>query len=112
MSSTAQGCFQYHNILRFQPRPTSYFTSPVDTDSPVSSFRILLDRPMLRNIKKCTVEEGRKRTGDQIWDVSLHELDKFIGLVVRDVVWTLEEKNFPRGVIGVVRGVIGGKTSL
>ena len=45
---------------------------------------------MLRNIKKCTVEEGRKQTEDQTWDVSLYELNKFIGLVV-------------------ARGVIGGQ---
>ena len=82
MSSAAQGRLQSHNILRFQPGPTSYSTSRIDTDSPASSFRILFDEPMLRNIKKCTVEEGRRRTGDQTWDVSLDKLDKFIGLVV------------------------------
>ena len=70
--------------------PTSYSTSRIDTDSLVSSFRILFDEPMLRNIKKCSIEEGRRRTGDQTWDVSLHELDKFIRLVV-------------------ARGVIGGR---
>ena len=36
---------------------------------------------MLRNIKKYTVEEGRRRTGDQTWDVTLDELDQFIGMV-------------------------------
>ena len=91
VSFAAQGRLQSHNILRFQPGPTSYSTSRVDTDSPVSAFRILFDEPMLRNIKKCTVEEGRRRTGDQTWDVSLHELHKFIGLVV-------------------ARGVIGGRS--
>ena len=90
VSSAAQGRLQSHNILRFQPGPTSYSTNRVDTDSPVSSFRMLFHEPMLRNIKKCTVEEGRRRTGDQIWDVSLHELDKFIGFLV-------------------ARGVIGGR---
>ena len=43
---------------------------------------------MLRNIKKCTVEEEQRRTGNQTWDVSLHELDKFIGLVIARVVMT------------------------
>ena len=90
VSSAAQGRLQSHNILRFQPGPTSYFTSRIDTDSPVSFFRKLFDEPMLRNLKKCTVEEGRRRTGDQTWDVSLHELDKSIELVV-------------------ARGVIGGR---
>ena len=90
VSSAAQGRLQSQNILRFQPGPTSYSTRRVDSDSPVSSFRILFDEPMLRNIKKCTVEEGRRQTGDQTWDVTLHELDQFIGLVV-------------------ARGVIGGR---
>ena len=93
VSSAAQGRLQFHNTLCFQPGPTSYSTSCVDTDSPVSSFRILVYEPMLRNIKKCTVEEGRRRTRDQTWDVSLHELDKFIGLLVaRDVIGG---QNFP-----------------
>ena len=35
VSSAAQGRLQSHNILRFQPGPTSYSTSCVDTDSPV-----------------------------------------------------------------------------
>ena len=65
MSSAAQGRLQSHNILQFQPGSTSYSTSRVDTDGPVSLFRILFDEPMLRNIKKCTVEEGQRRTGDQ-----------------------------------------------
>ena len=90
VSSAAQGRLQSHNILRFQPGPTSYSTSRVDTDSPVSVFRILFDKPMLRNIKKCAVAKRRRRTGDQTWDVSLHKLEKFIGLVV-------------------ARGVIGGQ---
>ena len=51
-SSAAQGRLQSHNILLFQPGPTSYSTSRIGTDSPVSSFRILFNEPMLRNIKK------------------------------------------------------------
>ena len=90
VSFAAQDRLQSHNILRFQPEPTSYSTSRVDTDSPVSSFRILFDKPMLRNIKKGTVEKEQRRFGDQTWDVFLHEFDKFFGLVV-------------------ARGVIGGR---
>ena len=94
VSFAAQGRLQYHNILRFQLGPTSYFTSRVDTDRLVSWFRILFGKPMLRNIKKSTVEEGRRRTGDHTWDVSLHELDKFIELVVARGV--IEGRNFPQ----------------
>ena len=88
VSSVAQGRLQSHNILRFQLGSTSYSTSRVDTESSVSSFQIIFDEPMMRNIKKCTVEEGRRQTGDQNWTVSLHKLDKSIGLM------------FARGVIG------------
>ena len=58
-SSAAQGHLQYHNILRFQPGSTAYFTNRVDTDSPVSSFRILFDEPMLRNIKKTQLKKDK-----------------------------------------------------
>ena len=90
VSSTAQGRLQSQNILQFQSGPASYSTSRVAADSPVSSFQTLFDIPMLRNIKKCSIEEGRRRTEDQTWDVTLHELDQFIGLVI-------------------ARGVIGGR---
>ena len=93
VSSASQGRLQSHNILRFQPGPTSYSFCHVDTDSPVSSFRVLFDEPMLRNIRKCTVEEGRRQTGDQTWNVSLQELDKFIGLLVSRGV--IGGRNFP-----------------
>ena len=93
VSSAAQARLQSHNILRFQPGPTSYSTNRIDTDSPVSSLRILFDKPMLRNIKTCAVEEGRSRTGDKTWGVFLHKLDKFIGLLVARGV--IEGRNFP-----------------
>ena len=35
VSSAAQGPLQSHNILRFEPGPTSYSSSRVDTDSPI-----------------------------------------------------------------------------
>ena len=61
VSSAAQGRLQSQNILRFQPGPTSYSTRRVDSDSPVSSFRILFDEPMLRNIKNAQLkkDEGK-----------------------------------------------------
>ena len=93
MSPAALGRLQSHNILRFHHGSTSYSTSRVDTKSPVTSFRILFHEPMLRNIKKCTVKEGRRQTGNQTWDVSLHELDKYFGLVVARGV--IRGRNFP-----------------
>ena len=46
---------------------------------------------MLRHIRKCTITELQRVTGNDKWSVSLDELDKIIGLVV-------------------ARGVIGGRT--
>ena len=57
MSSAAQGRLQSHNILQFQPGSTSYSTSRVDIDSPVSLFRILFDEPMLRNINNAQLKK-------------------------------------------------------
>ena len=82
-----------HNILRFQSDPTSYATRRVISGTPLSSFRILFDEPMLRNIKKCTVAEGQTKTGDSIGNVSLLDLDKFIGLVA--VRGLLRARNLP-----------------
>jgi len=37
---------------------------------------------MLQNIQKCTIYETQCVTGDVNWNVTLHELDKFIGLII------------------------------
>ena len=88
VSSASQGRLQSHNILRCRPGSTSYATRHVFSGSPVSSFRILFDEAMLRGIQKCTVVEGHAQTGEPTWNVTLQELDKFVGLVIA------------RGVIG------------
>ena len=56
----------------------------------MSSFRILFDEAMLRNLQRCTIAEGHRVTGAD-WNVSLEELEKFMGLVI-------------------ARGVVGGRT--
>ena len=45
-------------------------------------FRILFDEAMLRNIRKCTVVETLCISDKINWDVTLDELDKFIGLII------------------------------
>ena len=62
VSAAAQDRLQSHNILRFQPGFTPYSTNRVDTDIPVLLFWIPYNEPMLRNIKKCTVKKGQRRT--------------------------------------------------
>ena len=51
---------------------------------PQSSFRILFDEAMLRNIniRKCTVVETLCISDKINWDVTLDELDKFIELII------------------------------
>ena len=49
--------------------------------SPQSFFCVLFDEAMLRNIKKCTVVEARCISDKINWDVTLDELNKFIGLI-------------------------------
>ena len=50
--------------------------------SPLSFFRVLFDEAMLRNIRKCTVVEARCNSDKINWDMTLDELDKFIGLII------------------------------
>ena len=84
---------QQQNIMRVRPGPTAYASSRIIFDSPPSSFRILFNEAMLRNIQKCTNAEAQRVTGDPNWGISLDELEKFLGLII-------------------VRGVIGGRTLL
>ena len=84
---------QQQNIMRVRPGPTAYASSRIIFDSPLSSFQILFNEAMLRNIQKCTNAEAQRVTGDPNWGISLDELEKFLGLII-------------------VRGVIGGRTLL
>ena len=45
---------------------------------------------MLRDVQRCTNEEGKRANGNQTWQVTLEELEKFIGLII-------------------TRGIIGGR---
>ena len=77
-----RGRLQQQNILNFKPRPTAHATSRIIESSPFLSFRVLFDKAMLRSIKKCTVAEAHRVLGETNWDVTLDELDKFIGLII------------------------------
>jgi len=37
---------------------------------------------MLQKIRKCTVDQGQRQTGDQVWEVFFCELEKFMSFVV------------------------------
>ena len=78
---------QQQNIMRIRPGPTASVVSRIISDSPLSSFWILFNEPMLRNIQKCTVAEAQRVTGDSNWGISWNELEKFLGLcIAREVI--------------------------
>ena len=81
-SQVAVGRRQQQNVVKVRAGPTSYATCRVIDGSPLSSFRLLFNEPMLRHIQKCTIAEAQRVTNDTKWTVTLDELDKFIGLVI------------------------------
>lgn len=50
ISHVQRGRLQEQNILSFKPGPTAFATSRIIESSPLSSFRVLFDEAMLRNI--------------------------------------------------------------
>ena len=76
--------------MRVRPG-SAYAVSRIISDSLPSSFPILFNEPMLRNIQKCTIAEAQQVTGDPNWWISLDELEKFLELII-------------------ARGVIGSRT--
>ena len=81
-SQVAVGRRQQQNVVKVRAGPTSYATCRVIDGSPLSSFRLLFNEPMLRHIQKCTIAEAQRVTNDTKWTVTLDKLDKFIGLVI------------------------------
>ena len=63
VSHVQRGRLQQQNILNFKPSPTAFATHKVSETSPLSSFRVVFDEPMLRNIRKCTVAEAHRVSG-------------------------------------------------
>ena len=51
-NQAVSGHLQQQNIIRIRPDPTEYAASCIISDSPLSSFWILFNKPMLRNIHK------------------------------------------------------------
>ena len=84
-SQVAVGRRQQQNVVKVRAGFTSYATCRVIDGSPLSSFRLLFNKPMLRHIQKCTIAEAQRVTNDTKWTVTLDELDKFIGLVKLEV---------------------------
>ena len=68
--------------MSFKSGSTAFATSRLIESSPLSSLRVLFDEAMFRNIRKSTVTESHGVSARMNWDVTLDELDKFIGLVI------------------------------
>ena len=70
LSQVTAGQLQQHNIVRIRAGPTSYSTYSIIRSSPFSSFSILFNELMLRNIQKCTTAEAHRATGNNNWTVT------------------------------------------
>ena len=79
--------------MSFKPGPTAFVTSRITESSPLSLFRGLFDEAMLKNIRKCTVAEAHCVSGRMNWDMTLDDLDRFIGLVIARGI--LEQRGLP-----------------
>ena len=67
---------------QMRPGPAAYSVSRVNLNDPLSSLRIFINEPMLRNIRKCTEAETQRVTKKPKWTIRLDNLEKFIGLII------------------------------
>ena len=88
-----RGRLQRKNIRSFKPGPTACATSIITESSPLSLFRVLFDKAILRNIRKWIVAEAHCVSGRMNWNMTLDELEKFIGLVIAKGI--LEQRGLP-----------------
>ena len=95
ISHVQRGRLQQKNILSFKSAfaasVSAFATNKITESSPLSSF----DEAMLRNtcIRKCTVAEVHRVSDRMNWDMTIDELDKFIGLVIARRI--LGQRGFP-----------------
>ena len=81
-SQRSQGRMQKQNVVKIRPGPTANSVSGVNLNDPLSSLRIFINEPMLRNIQKCTEAEAQQVTRNPNWTITLEDLEKFIGLII------------------------------
>ena len=81
-SQRSQGRMQKQNVVKIRPGSTAYSVSGVNLNDPLSSLRILINEPMLRNVRKCTEAEAQRITKKPNWTINLDDLEKFIGLII------------------------------
>ena len=81
-SQRSQGRMQKQNVVKIRPGPTAYSVSRANLNDPLSSLRIFINAPMLRNIQKCSKAEAQRVTKNPNWTISLDDLEQFIGFII------------------------------
>ncbi len=69
------------NVFKDKAGPTTYASRAIEESSVSSAFKLLIDEPMLRHMKKCTEAEARRELSDESWTVSLEELEAATAIV-------------------------------
>ncbi|GFR33596.1 hypothetical protein TNCT_130251 [Trichonephila clavata] len=70
-----------HNIFKEKSDPTIYAILNIKNCYAISSWRLLIDLPMLRHIKNCNEEEAHRQLGTNERCTTLDELDAFISIL-------------------------------
>ena len=66
------------NIFSQRSAPTSYPQRGDESKSPLTTFRLFIDKPILSSIQKYTIKHGP--ADDKNFSVKLCKVEKFIGL--------------------------------
>ncbi|GFW62949.1 hypothetical protein TNCV_4452981 [Trichonephila clavipes] len=61
--------------------PTSYAKQNIENCYVISSWRLLIDEPILHHIKNCTEKEAHRQLGKKEWSTALAKLDAFISIL-------------------------------
>ncbi|GFX80155.1 uncharacterized protein TNCV_2108001 [Trichonephila clavipes] len=70
-----------HNVFKEKSGPTSYAERNIKNSYAISSWRLLIDEPMLRHIKNCTEVEAHRQLRKNEWSTTLDELGAFISIL-------------------------------
>ncbi|GFW89313.1 uncharacterized protein TNCV_3966031 [Trichonephila clavipes] len=79
--SCTRGRIAEHNVFKEKSGPISYAKRNIENGYAISSGRLLIDEPMLHDIKNCTEEEAHRQMGKNEWSTTLDELDTFISIL-------------------------------
>lgn len=74
------GRFSCQNIFKDRVGPTPHAKRNVD-DTCKSAWQLMFTTKMMQHILECTIEEARRELLDENWNITLDELDAFIGIL-------------------------------